>query len=120
MKTVFKRFTLGSVAVSSTGAESLINIGCWQGAIQGVIAVCASTDFDISIRNKAGQAANSIYEILSYVASNLRLENSNMRRDFENRDNPQEQRLYVIIKNDDASNATGNVELELAIEGDFK
>lgn len=120
MKTIFKNFTLNNVAISSTGAEELINIGCWQGAIQGIIVACASTDFDISIRNKVGQAASSIYEILSYAGSNLRLENSNIRRDFQNRDDPQEQRLYVVIKNDDATNATGSIELELAIEGDFK
>lgn len=77
---------------------------------------CSSTDFDFKVFNKNDMtAADTIFEILAYEEINLHTVDSFFDEYvIRNRDDIKDNRLYVWLKNDDVSNAMGDVTLELS------
>lgn len=76
---------------------------------------CESTDFDLKILNfgdvSKEDSVNQVYQSLnvnSYEAAN------DVNVLFLNQDDPQTNNLYALINNNDGSNATGTIEIQLA------
>ncbi len=111
-------FTLTSVDASDTGLEEELAGLPKQGMIKGINCSCASTDFDLSIRNKTGVSADTNNEIFQTEGENLHYNETEATLvvPYVNRDTTQKGSLYAIVKNDDAVNATGDITLELTVE----
>jgi len=110
------KYTLTSVALSSQGSEEILDAIEGKGRIIAVKATSLSTDFDLSIRDKTGASGSTNNEIFAVNAINLNYDEADMNVYYRNADTTYANKLYVVIKNDDGSNATGPIALELFVE----
>ena len=88
---------------------------CVDGIIDSVAVKCNSTDFDVVIRDMAGQTSPSIEDIIEFTHENLFFFNNKMALYFRNADNPQNNNLYITVTNNDAVNATGTIDVKLIL-----
>lgn len=115
-KIVQYKYTLSNVGISDTGSEEILSRIEGKGRIIQVKTTGASTDFDLSIRNKTGASAGSNNEIFQVTGINLHYDESGMDVHYANADTTYVNKLYTVVKNDDGGNATGPIALELFVE----
>ena len=109
-------YEIPSVAIGGDSDEMRLPVGVTEGAVAVVRIACNSTDFDLSIRAKAGVAPSTIYEIIKVV--NIDKSYSEVyypRVIFSNGEEPAETaNLYAVISNNDTV-VTGTIMMELII-----
>lgn len=110
------QYTMTSVALSSTGSEETLANLPSVGIIKQIKASCASTDFDLSIKNKSGGSADTVNEIFRCETNNKHYDESDLNINYKNADTTLTTSLYAKVKNDDGSNATGSISLEIFVE----
>ena len=100
------KFTLPSIATS--GSDEVQLPTSLKGVIQGIRIVSTSVDYTISLRTQQSLTTPSINEI-------LKIENINLDHNEVNLLIPYicEEYLYLLITNNDSTNATGVIDLEL-------
>lgn len=109
-------FEIPSIPIGGTSDEIRLNIGETEGAIAAVRIVCASTDYDLSVRVKPSIVLPSIYEVLNVVdIDGSYNEVYEPKIIFSNGEEPAEQAsIYAVIKNNDTV-MTGAIMMELII-----
>jgi hypothetical protein len=108
-------FTLPTVPISSTSEELKLDQLPKHGRIDQLNISCASTDFDLSVRDKASATEDTVNEIIDYDTTNKSYEKTDVKLEYDNADSPTVNALYCKIKNDDAGNATGEITLKLHV-----
>jgi hypothetical protein len=88
---------------------------CIDGMIDSIAVGCNSTNFDLVIRDMAGQSSPSIEDIIEFKSENKFFFTNKMNLYFRNADVPQTNNLYITIKNNDNSNDTGVVNIKLIL-----
>ena len=86
--------------------------------LTSVASACDSTDYDIILLDKNDiSALNTINEIYSYTGVNLSYIDVNLETFIvSNHDTTKTNELYLYIKNDDTTNATGTINFVLGFE----
>jgi len=120
-RTDISEFTLSSIALDSTGYEEPLELAgdgqivFTSGILQGVNVACQSENFDVSIRSRTKAAPNSLHEIYRYEGadSKLEIDSNDVSVSWINGDTPRAGKLYIIVTNVDAANATGPIDVRL-------
>lgn len=107
------KFTAASVAVSSVSSEIKLEAHP-AGKIRGFRIACLSQNFDLSIRDAASITAPSNSEIYKVTGCNLTSDKRGLDIDFHNVDD--EAWLYFYLTNNDGSNVTGTIQIELIFD----
>ena len=120
-RTAIQNFTLGSVAADSTGGGPLdfqvaTEQNIFNGVLRGVSVACDSEDFDVSIRTKSNGQANSVDEIYRVVDIDKYRSDDNLFQGWVNGDTPSSSKLYVVLTNTDAVNATGTITVKIVTD----
>jgi hypothetical protein len=110
------KYTIPTVGTSATGDEQTLANFPAKGIIKQVKVTSASTDFDLSLKDKAAGVAGSNNEIFQVTGINLHYDESGLEVNFRNADTALTRAIYAKIKNDDGGNATGSTLLELFVE----
>lgn len=108
-------YALPSVPVSTTSGKLKLDQLPKHGRIDQINISCESTDFDISIRDKAAATEDTVNEILDYDTINKSYEKTGIDLEYDNADSPTVNALYCVIKNDDGGDATGAITLKLHV-----
>lgn len=107
-------YQISSVSTVTTSDEVRIPTSRASGTVFGLqVVTLASTDFDVSLREKSGVTPPTVYEILKREDNNLNWGESGIAIPFTNADN--EDYLYFKLTNNDTSNVSGTVTLSLFI-----
>lgn len=110
------QFTTGVVAGSGVDSTELqIPIGAATFRLVAVKTSCASTNYVVSIRNQTLVTLPSINEFYRATAINQDHQADNINTDNTNRDSTQVNFIYMLITNNDNSNATGAIDIELEL-----
>ena len=83
--------------------------------LRGLKIGCDSTNFEISIFNEENGVQDSINECVRYVNINRYEYEAEMTLIVINRDTVQSKYIYCKVTNNDGSNATGPIDLELYV-----
>lgn len=108
------RFDIPNVAKSTETADIVLSLSDYKkeiGYISAVNVICASEDFDISLREESGVTRPSIKERYRVEEIELFDYEPNANAEFINSGS-----LYCTITNDDASNDTGVISLEITLQ----
>lgn len=117
------RYDLPSVTSNTISDEIDLVDSFSDGTIEAFRIVSpTSTNFDISIRTRAGVVTPSIDEILVITSINQRYSEVNLGIIYTNNDeyltqddNDETSSLYMVVNNKDLVNPTGLIQLELII-----
>ncbi len=116
-KTIYRQVeTLANVAAGATGEIESIMDGYGHVRLLQVEAACSSTDFDLMVFDKQGAAESGINEVYRVENANINLVDDEFYaggRLVFNSDTAPTERLYVKVKNNDQTNATGPISLRL-------
>lgn len=104
----------GQISVGNDTGE-LIMESVFKGRLMGVVVSCASEDYDFSLRTQAGVTAPSIHEIYQVSSANQTFADFSVGALFTNTDTTKVKNLYFILVNNDASNPTGDIDVQLYI-----
>jgi len=110
-------YVADSIAVTSE-EEITIPLPVYNGRVESIRIVCASTDYDIYVLDKTGidpTAGNSIYTLFAKTGINL-VCNEIVDILFANYDDVAAKQIYLYFVNNDGANATGDITMEWVIQ----
>ena len=113
-RSFIKNFTTTGVNTVTTSSEIGIPINIDAGAIWGVKVSCASTNFDFRLYNLSGAAQYSTSDIFNRVTQDRQIGEYGLVIPFTCTN----QILYFKLTNNDTSNITGTIYIELFVKED--
>jgi hypothetical protein len=103
-------YSISCLSVAANGTDEVELPVSLKGVITGIRIVTDSTDLDLSFRTESGITVPSIKEILKIENINLTHNVMELFIPYITSDN-----LYMVITNNDGTNATGDFDMELLI-----
>ncbi len=111
----FGRFkgTISSIAATASAVVKFpVNFPVAR--IRQLRIACSSVDFDVSLLETVGAAADSFEELGNWIDNNLSLLVVNIDEIYQSGSTPPD--IYMKIENTDAVNATGTITFEIWFE----
>lgn len=108
------RYSIPAVAQGNNSGMVGVTIPSKSGKLIGIRISCLSTNFDISLFDKADGVTGTLNEFLLVTANNLRYDDQSIISYFANRDNPSVSKIYLLLTNPGID--TGLVTFELIIQ----
>jgi hypothetical protein len=109
-------YNFPSVNANSDSPELQLDIATVKGTLELFKVSCASNTYTVSIRDRAGVSAYSLYELVRRDSAAKGCGVAGLAIPFLNGDVPQKEALYMVIS-EAGGTATGSLAIELQTRG---